>query len=91
MSISIFDFPSSFFGPSRATGISTEISQKLILANQTSEEVNNSRNAYRPVAKCGAVLFFVITELSTIKDFDIDNDNIIEKEELEEREGEING
>ncbi|ORX45970.1 hypothetical protein BCR36DRAFT_332447 [Piromyces finnis] len=44
----------------------SEISQKLILANQTSEEVNNSRNAYRPVAKCGAVLFFVITELSTI-------------------------
>jgi dynein heavy chain len=44
----------------------TEIAQKLVLANQTSQEVEISRDAYRPVAKCGAVLFFVIAELSTI-------------------------
>lgn len=44
----------------------TEIAQKLVLANRTSEEVEISRDAYRPVAKCGAVLFFVLSELSTI-------------------------
>ncbi|KAI8814786.1 dynein heavy chain and region D6 of dynein motor-domain-containing protein [Cladochytrium replicatum] len=44
----------------------TEIAQKLIMANQTSAEVEISRDAYRPVAKCGAVLFFVMAELSTI-------------------------
>ncbi|RKO94122.1 dynein heavy chain and region D6 of dynein motor-domain-containing protein [Blyttiomyces helicus] len=44
----------------------TEIGQKLVLANQTSAEVEASRDAYRPVAKCGAVLFFVLAELSTI-------------------------
>ncbi|KAJ3299892.1 Dynein heavy chain 10, axonemal [Borealophlyctis nickersoniae] len=44
----------------------TEIGQKLVLANQTSAEVEASRDAYRPAAKCGAVLFFVLAELSTI-------------------------
>ncbi|KAI9102678.1 dynein heavy chain and region D6 of dynein motor-domain-containing protein [Phlyctochytrium arcticum] len=44
----------------------TEIGQKLVLANQTSAEVEISRNAYRPAAKCGAVLFFVLAGLSTI-------------------------
>ncbi|KAJ3055760.1 Dynein heavy chain 10, axonemal [Rhizophlyctis rosea] len=44
----------------------TEIGQKLVLANQTSAEVEVSRDGYRPVAKCGAVLFFVLAELSTI-------------------------
>lgn len=45
---------------------STEIAQKLILANQTSAEVEASRDSYRPVAKCGAVLFFVLKDLSAI-------------------------
>ncbi|KAJ3097104.1 Dynein heavy chain 10, axonemal [Phlyctochytrium planicorne] len=44
----------------------TEIAQKLVLANHTSAEVEASRDAYRPAAKCGAVLFFVMAELSTI-------------------------
>ena len=44
----------------------TEIASKLILANQTSADVEASRDAYRPVAKCGTVLFFVLAELSTI-------------------------
>ncbi|KAI9009714.1 dynein heavy chain and region D6 of dynein motor-domain-containing protein [Gaertneriomyces semiglobifer] len=43
-----------------------EIGQKLVLANQTSAEVETSRDAYRPAAKCGAVLFFVLAALSTI-------------------------
>jgi dynein heavy chain len=44
----------------------TEVAQKLELANQTSKEVELSRDAYRPVAKCGAVLFFVLADLSAI-------------------------
>ncbi|KAJ1332384.1 hypothetical protein BSLG_008688 [Batrachochytrium salamandrivorans] len=44
----------------------TEIASKLVLASQTSSEVEVSRDAYRPVAKCGAVLFFVLYGLSTI-------------------------
>ncbi|TPX31992.1 hypothetical protein SmJEL517_g04802 [Synchytrium microbalum] len=44
----------------------TEIAQKLVLANQTSEEVEISRDGYRPVAKCGAILYFVLSELSAI-------------------------
>ncbi|KAJ3144485.1 Dynein heavy chain 10, axonemal [Geranomyces variabilis] len=44
----------------------TEIGQKVVLATQTSAEVEVSRDAYRPAAKCGAVLFFVLAGLSTI-------------------------
>ncbi|KAJ2996626.1 Dynein heavy chain 10, axonemal [Globomyces sp. JEL0801] len=44
----------------------TEIAGKLILANQTSIEVEVSRDGYRPAAQCGAVLFFVLAQLSTI-------------------------
>ncbi len=44
----------------------TEIAQKLVIANQTSIEVEQSRDAYSPVAKCGAILFFVISELSVV-------------------------
>ncbi|KXS21993.1 hypothetical protein M427DRAFT_494431 [Gonapodya prolifera JEL478] len=43
-----------------------EISQKLALANQTAAEVEASRDGYRLAAKVGAVLFFVISELSTV-------------------------
>jgi dynein heavy chain, axonemal len=43
-----------------------EIAQKLELANQTRLEVETSRDAYRPVARCGAVLFFVLAQLSNI-------------------------
>jgi dynein heavy chain len=42
----------------------TEIAQKLVLANQTSAEVEVSRDAYSPVARCGAILFFLLAELS---------------------------
>ena len=44
----------------------TDIAAKLVLARQTSSEVEISRNGYRPVAQCGAVLYFVLAELSTI-------------------------
>jgi dynein heavy chain len=44
----------------------TDIAGKLVLANQTAVEVEVSRDGYRPAAQCGAVLFFVLAELSTI-------------------------
>ncbi|KAI9188096.1 hypothetical protein H9P43_002487 [Blastocladiella emersonii ATCC 22665] len=44
----------------------TEIAQKLVLANQTAKDVEQSRDGYRPVAKCGAILYFVLAELSAI-------------------------
>ncbi|KNE56972.1 hypothetical protein AMAG_17984 [Allomyces macrogynus ATCC 38327] len=44
----------------------TEIAQKLVLANQTAKDVEQSRDGYRPVAKCGAILYFVLAELSVI-------------------------
>ncbi|TPX37396.1 hypothetical protein SeMB42_g06902, partial [Synchytrium endobioticum] len=44
----------------------TEIAEKLVLAKQTSAEVEISRDGYRPVAKCGAILYFVLSELSAI-------------------------
>ncbi|KAI9144584.1 dynein heavy chain and region D6 of dynein motor-domain-containing protein [Paraphysoderma sedebokerense] len=43
-----------------------EIAQKLLLANQTAVEVEQSRDAYKPAAKCGAILYFVLAELSMI-------------------------
>ncbi|KAJ1502678.1 Dynein heavy chain 10, axonemal [Coelomomyces lativittatus] len=44
----------------------TEIANKLVLANQTSKDVELSRDGYRSVAKCGAILYFVLAELSAI-------------------------
>lgn len=44
----------------------TEIAQKLVLANQTSAEVEVSRDAYSPVARTGAIFFFLLAELSVI-------------------------
>lgn len=43
-----------------------EIGQKLVLANQTSIEVERLRDTYRPAAACGSVLYFVLAELSMI-------------------------
>ncbi len=44
----------------------TEITEKLTLAATTSAEIEKARAVYRPVAKRGAILFFVMTALSNI-------------------------
>ena len=44
----------------------TEIASKLEKSNATSLEVEQSRDAYRPSAKVGSVLFFVLSELAAI-------------------------
>lgn len=47
----------------------TEIGQRLVVSNQTSIEVEESRGAYRPVAKCGAILYFVMAGLVGWSDY----------------------
>ncbi|RKO97568.1 hypothetical protein CAUPRSCDRAFT_10766 [Caulochytrium protostelioides] len=44
----------------------SEIANKLVLASETSKEVENSRSAYRPVAEVGSVLYFVMSSLVNI-------------------------
>ncbi len=43
-----------------------EIASKLAASKQTALDVEQSRDAYRPIAKCGAILYFVMSGLSAI-------------------------
>ena len=45
---------------------SIEISEKLVLATASAKELNDAQLRYLPVAKRGAILFFVITSLSNM-------------------------
>ena len=45
---------------------STEISEKLILAAESAAQLNAAQSCYCPVAKRGAILFFVISALSNL-------------------------
>ena len=49
-----------------AKGTAVEISKKLEVANVTKEEIEVVRMRYRPVAKQGSILFFVISSLANI-------------------------
>jgi len=44
----------------------TEVNKKLEQAQRTAEQVEESRQAFRPVARRGAILFFAIAQLSSI-------------------------
>jgi len=44
----------------------TEVGEKLKLGAKTAEEIDKTRNGYRPAAKRGAILFFVLAEMSSI-------------------------
>ena len=44
----------------------TKISEKLLEARATSNEIDATCSAYRPVAKRGSILFFVMSSLSTL-------------------------
>ncbi len=44
----------------------SEVSEKLKLATKTSKDIERLRDGYRPAAKRGAILFFVLAEMSTI-------------------------
>lgn len=40
--------------------------EKLKLAEKTSKDIDKLRDGYRPVAKRGAILFFVLTEMALV-------------------------
>ena len=44
----------------------TEVTEKLYLASMTAADINNLREAYRPAAKRGAILFFVLADMATV-------------------------
>jgi dynein heavy chain len=43
-----------------------EVSEKLKLGAKTSKDIERLRDGYRPAAKRGAILFFVLAEMSTV-------------------------
>ncbi|XP_074525804.1 dynein axonemal heavy chain 10 [Halichoeres trimaculatus] len=45
---------------------SSEVFEKLKLAEETSVDIDKLRDGYRPVAKRGAILFFVLTEMALV-------------------------
>jgi len=44
----------------------SEVAEKLKLAAKTADEVEKNRDIYRPVAKRGAILFFILAEMANI-------------------------
>lgn len=44
----------------------TEVIQKLILSEKTTVEIDLLRNQFRPAATRGAILFFVLADMSTV-------------------------
>ena len=44
----------------------TEVTEKLYLASMTAADINNLREAYRPAAKRGVILFFVLADMATV-------------------------
>jgi dynein heavy chain len=49
--------------------VATEINEKVTEARETETAINDSRNKYRPVAKRGAMLFFLLNSLNKIHAF----------------------
>lgn len=43
-----------------------EVTAKLILAESTSKDIDETRNGYRPAAQRGALLFFVLANMSVV-------------------------
>jgi len=43
-----------------------EVAEKLKLGERTAAEIESNRDTYRPAAKRGAVLFFVLSEMASI-------------------------
>jgi len=44
----------------------SEVAEKLKMAAKTADEVEKNRDIYRPVAKRGAILFFILAEMANI-------------------------
>jgi len=43
-----------------------EVAEKLKLGERTAAEIESNRDTYRPAAKRGAILFFVLAEMASI-------------------------
>ena len=43
-----------------------EVAEKLKLGERTAGEIENNRDTYRPAAKRGAILFFVLAEMASV-------------------------
>ncbi|XP_053669700.1 dynein axonemal heavy chain 10 [Anopheles nili] len=43
-----------------------EVSQKIVLAEQTSKEIDHLRNGYRLAAQRGAILYFVLSDMAAV-------------------------
>lgn len=44
----------------------TEVGTKLVLAEQTSKDIDKLRDGYRSVARRGAILFFVLSDMASV-------------------------
>ncbi|VEL23333.1 unnamed protein product [Protopolystoma xenopodis] len=44
----------------------TEVAEKLALGAQTAADIDRLRDGYRPAARRGAILFFVLTDMANI-------------------------
>jgi dynein heavy chain len=47
-------------------GKAKEVSDKLILADETARDINKLRDGYRPVSRRGAILFFVLSDMAGV-------------------------
>jgi dynein heavy chain len=45
---------------------SYQVQSKLERASLTANDINTLRDGYRPVARCGAILFFVLSDMAGV-------------------------
>lgn len=46
--------------------MSTEIAEKVVEAEETEKQIDETRNTYKPMAVRGSLLFFCVADLATI-------------------------
>ena len=53
--------------------VSTEIAEKMLIAVETEKKINASRENYRMVARRGALMFFLLSELNKLQKVSLSN------------------